>query len=83
MSRFTTDVIASCAFGIDSNSLKNPEADLMRYLRKVYDMSIRKGLAMVTAFFAPSLNKFLRLKYLDDTTSNFFRETVWSTVEYR
>jgi hypothetical protein len=35
------------------------------------------------AFFAPSFQNVFRLKYLDDTTFSFIRETVWSSVEYR
>jgi cytochrome P450 family 6 len=55
MARFTTDVIASCAFGINSNSLKDPDSEFRSYLRNVTDFSVKKGLAMLTAFFAPYL----------------------------
>jgi cytochrome P450 family 6 len=83
MARFTTDVIASCAFGINSNSLKDPDAESCRYLRNVLNLSVRNGLALLTAFFAPYLKSLFRLKVLDDETNNYIRQTVWSTVEYR
>jgi cytochrome P450 family 6 len=83
MDRFTTDVIASCAFGINSNSLKDPDADFGRHTRTVFKFSVKKGMAMLMAFFAPFLKSFLRLKFVDDKTNNYLRKVVWSTVEYR
>jgi cytochrome P450 family 6 len=83
MARFTTDVIASCAFGINSNSLKDPDAEFGKYLRNVTDFSVLKGLAVLTAFFAPNLKSLFRLKFVDEKTTNYLRQTVWSTVEYR
>ncbi|XP_021925292.1 cytochrome P450 6j1-like [Zootermopsis nevadensis] len=83
MAKFTTDVIASCAFGINSNSLKNPDAEFRRYMRNILDFSIRKGLAALTALFAPNLKRILKLKFVDDDTTNYIRKAVWQTVDYR
>jgi cytochrome P450 family 6 len=83
MAKFTTDVIASCAFGIDSNSLKNPDAEFRRYMRKIIAFSITRGLAGITAFFAPNLKRILKLKFVDDITTDYIRKTVWRTVEHR
>jgi cytochrome P450 family 6 len=83
MARFTTDVIASCAFGINGNSMKDPDAEFRRNLRKLFDFSVEKGLAMLTAFFAPYLKSLFRLKFVDDGMNNYLRQIVWSTVEYR
>jgi hypothetical protein len=83
MYRYTTDVIASCAFGINGYSLKDPNSEFRMYVRKILDLSVRKGLAGLTAFTAPTLKKLLKLKFLDDDTTRYIRNTVWSTVEYR
>jgi hypothetical protein len=83
MDRFTTDVIASCAFGINGNSLKDPDSEFGRRTRTVSDFSVQKGLVMIMAFFAPYLNKIFRLKFLDDKTNNYLRQIIWNTVEYR
>lgn len=83
MARFTTDVIASCAFGIDSNSLKDPDAEFRYYLRNIFGPSVVKELSVLMAFFPSSLPKLLRPQYVDRKTSDFIRRTVWSTVEYR
>jgi cytochrome P450 family 6 len=83
MARFTTDVIVSCAFGINSNSLKDPDAEFRRYMRKVFDFTILKGLALLTSFFAPHLKIILNLKFVDDDTADYMRGIVWYTVEHR
>ena len=83
MYRYTTDVIASCAFGINGHSLKDPNAEFRMFLRKIFDFSVRKGLAALTAFTAPQIKNLLNIKFLDDDTTRYLRKTVWSTVEYR
>jgi len=65
------------------NSLKDPDAEFRRYLRTLFDFSVRKGLAVLTAFSAPALTSLFKLKCVDDDTSNYVRRTVWNTVEYR
>jgi len=83
MARFTTDVIASCAFGINSNSLKDPDSEFRRRIRTVFIFSVKKGLAILMAFFAPYLNTVFRLSFMDDKTNNYVRQIVWNAVEYR
>jgi cytochrome P450 family 6 len=83
MDRFTIDVIASCAFGINSNSLKDEDSEFGRHIRTVFNFSVKKGLAILTVLFAPQLQKIFRLKFIDDKTNDYVRQIVWSTVEYR
>jgi cytochrome P450 family 6 len=83
MARFTTDVIASCAFGMNGDSLKDPDAEFGRNLRNVFTFTVQKGLAVMMAFFAPHLNTIFRLKFIGDKTDNYVRQIVWNTVEYR
>ena len=83
MGRFTTDVIASCAFGINSNSLKDPDSEFGRHIRRVFSVSVKKGLAIVFAWFAPYLNNIFRLNFVEDKTNNYVRQSVWNTVDYR
>jgi len=83
MYRYTTDVIASCAFSINGHALKDPQSEFRIYVRNIFDFSVQKGLAVLTAFTAPEIKNLLRIKFLDDDTNRYLRKTVWSTVEYR
>jgi hypothetical protein len=83
MFRYATDVIATCAFGINGNSLKDPDAEFRFLLRKIFDFTVRKELAELMGIFAPAVTSLLKLKFVDDDSTNYFKRMVWSTVEYR
>ena len=83
MYRYTIDVIASCAFGINGHALKDPQSEFGMYVRNLFEFSFTKGLAGLTAFSAPQIKNLLNLKFLEDETTRYLRKTVWSTVEYR
>jgi len=83
MARFTSDVIASCAFGINSNSQKDPDSEFGRHIKTLFTSSVKKGLAMLFASFAAHLNQFFRLNIVEDKTNQYISQSVWNTVEYR
>jgi cytochrome P450 family 6 len=83
IARYTIDVISSCAFGIESNSFTNAEAEFRVYLNKFVEYTSLKSFATLLISFAPKYQSFLKLKILEDATVNFLRKTVWSTVQYR
>jgi cytochrome P450 family 6 len=83
LARFTTDVIASCAFGIQCNCLRNPDAEFRRWGRKMFDSSINQNLRDILYFMVPSLAVALKININPPDISNFFMKVVEETVEYR
>lgn len=83
MARFGTDVIASCAFGIQCNCLKNPEAEFRRWGRKLFDPSISQNLRDILYFMVPNLAIALKITVNPPDISKFFIKVVEETVEYR
>ena len=59
------------------------DAEFRRYLRNIFYFSVKRGLAMLTEFFAPYLKALFNLKFVDDKTTNYIRNAVRSAVEYR
>jgi cytochrome P450 family 6 len=83
LARFTTEVLTSCALGINSNSLKEPDSEFVRRIRTIFNFTVQKRLAVLMAFFAPHLNTIFRLNFIDDKTNNYLRQNIWNTVQYR
>ncbi|XP_069702404.1 probable cytochrome P450 6a13 [Periplaneta americana] len=83
LARFTTDVIASCAFGIQCNCLKNPDAEFRQWGRKIFSPSFRMTVFRIVNFFSSPLARKLGLSFTPSDVSNYFRKMVNETVEYR
>ncbi|CAD7079489.1 unnamed protein product [Hermetia illucens] len=83
LARFTTDVIGSCAFGIECNSLKDPNSAFRYYGRKIFeDAPIGAG-TLLLAFQYPDLAKKLHITLTRKEVINFFMNTVRETIDYR
>ncbi|KAI7815460.1 cytochrome p450 [Rhyzopertha dominica] len=80
---FTTDVIGSCAFGLECNSFKENDSEFRKYGRKVFTVNLRKMAKIMFAFSFPNLAKKLSISLTDDDVSAFFMKAVKDTVEYR
>ncbi|CAD7078987.1 unnamed protein product [Hermetia illucens] len=83
LARFTTDVIGTCAFGIECNSLKDPNTEFRKVGRTAFEKT-RHGLfgrAFLGQF--PRLSRKLGLKTTRDDVSDFFMKVVRETVEFR
>lgn len=80
--RYSIDVIGSCAFGIQCNSFKSPEAEFVQMAYEVTQPSIFfKFIELFQVYF-----KFLKLFNfvpIDRKSVKFFTEVVEKTVNYR
>ena len=83
LARYSTDVIASCAFGIQCNCLKNPDAEFREWGRKVFEPSVRNSIITFMTMTVPRLLSVLNLGILDPKISKFFLNMVEETVNYR
>ena len=86
LARFTTDVIGSCAFGIDCNSLNDPETEFRVMGKKVFEIPSRKFINFLKFPFMLSfkdLSRKIGLKSTNEDVSRFFLKVVKDTLEYR
>ncbi|XP_058979710.1 probable cytochrome P450 6a14 [Musca domestica] len=81
--RFTTDVIGTCAFGIDCCSLKNPKAEFRQRGRAIFSERRYHPLIQQFMFSNPKLARRLRMKFFPDHITKFFLNVIKETVEYR
>ncbi|XP_035433105.2 cytochrome P450 9e2 [Spodoptera frugiperda] len=82
MRRYTSDVIATAAFGLKVNSLKDRDNEFYRVGSSLFEFTLTQRLLMFSTLL-PSLSKKLGTRLFPETTYNFFRTIVSSTLEYR
>lgn len=81
--RYTTDVIGEVAFGIECNSLKDPQAIFRRMGRNIVEKPRHSLLVQAFMFTDPERARQLRLKNFPDDVTEFFMGVVRETVAYR
>ncbi|KAI2474278.1 hypothetical protein C4B38_000346 [Diabrotica virgifera virgifera] len=84
VARFTTDVIASVGFGLECNSLKNPNEEFRHKGRKIFDLSAIERFKETLLFILPiKVVNFLNLKQFPNDVNHFFLNVIEKTVNYR
>ncbi|KAF2879301.1 hypothetical protein ILUMI_26856 [Ignelater luminosus] len=81
--KYTTDVIATCAFGIKSHSFQHKDAEFRVIGRKMFEFNLRNAFCQSCYFMAPSLVKSLKFSFFDRSIYKFTREVFWATLEER
>jgi cytochrome P450 family 6 len=83
LARYSTDIISSCAFGIQCNCLKNPDAEFRQWGRKLFQSSFKTPIIGIVRTVLPSVVGVLKLRALDHNVSKYFQKMVQETVDYR
>jgi cytochrome P450 family 6 len=83
LARFTTDIIASCAFGIQCNCLNNPDAEFRLWGRRIFSPTLRMNIFRFANLLMPSLIRLFGLSFIPADVSNYFMKMVAETVEFR
>lgn len=82
--RYTTDVIATSGFGVQTNSLRDKDNEFLRAGRNVIDFSSLKSTVKIFILHAfPRLAKALNLQYIEKSVRDFFIPVVFDTMETR
>lgn len=83
LARFTTDVIGTCAFGIECNSLLDQDAIFRRMGKKTLTERRHSGPVVLFMLAFSRIARLFRMKLLPDDVTTFFLRIVRETVEYR
>ncbi|KAK4873069.1 hypothetical protein RN001_015098 [Aquatica leii] len=82
-SRLAIDVIASCAFGIEVDSLKNPNSEIKKNVAEYFQISTRNAITLLLAVLNPKILGFFKIKVTSKNVSDFFMNLMETTVNYR
>ncbi|XP_075217745.1 putative cytochrome P450 6a23 [Lycorma delicatula] len=81
--RFTIDIIGSCAFGLDIDSLNDPDNEFYRISKGIFGLSIKMYIRNALNSIIPGITKTLGLKLTPKDREEFFFRIVRETVDYR
>ncbi|XP_049535736.1 probable cytochrome P450 6a14 [Anopheles darlingi] len=83
LGRFTTDVIGTCAFGIECNTLKNPDSDFRKYGNKAFEVDAVRLMKIFFAASYPRIGRKLGVAITDYGVTKFFMNIVDETINFR
>jgi cytochrome P450 family 6 len=76
-------VIGSCAFGIECNSLEDPNAEFRRLSKKAFDEPKYSRTIIELILMFKDLARKFRITTTPSDTADFFMNAVKQTVEYK
>ncbi|XP_014481508.1 PREDICTED: cytochrome P450 6k1-like isoform X2 [Dinoponera quadriceps] len=79
----TTDMICSTAFGLNVNSVQNPECVLRKNGKAMFDYDIYRGFEMFQIFFYPNLSRLFSTNFFSEKGASILRDMFWDTMNYR
>lgn len=81
--RYATNVIASVAFGLETNCIDDPDTPFRRYGRKFFDVNIKNGIRFFGMFICPQLLRISKMRLIDKDVEDFMINVVEQTLELR
>jgi cytochrome P450 family 6 len=81
---YTTDVVGSCAFGIKSGSLTDPN-NIFRNMGRnmLLPESFRRQMEIMIAFSLPTIAKIFKIKLVSQSVEDFFKDLILKAFAYR
>ncbi|CAH1395678.1 unnamed protein product [Nezara viridula] len=83
LARCTTDVISSCAYGIEPHCLKNPDSELRKAGRDFFDPDKINMLITILRFSIPRLLLWFKVKTVSTKINDFFLATTNKILHLR
>lgn len=81
--KYTCDVVSSCAFGIDAQSFKTENPEIMTMGKKILQPSLRFTIIFLLMTISTKLTKFLRLGFVTKDVESFFIKIMEDAIKYR
>ncbi|EDV98208.1 probable cytochrome P450 6g2 [Drosophila grimshawi] len=73
---YTTDVIATVAYGVQANSFTQPNSEFRRHGRAIFEFSWKRAAEFTLVFFLPQLVPYLGFKVVPAEPTAFMRKTI-------
>lgn len=80
---FTTDIIGSCAFGLECKSFAEEDADFRKYGRKIFTPTINGMLKTILVTAYPNLARKINISNQNQDVTDFFLDVVKNNYSFR
>jgi cytochrome P450 family 6 len=81
--RFTIDIVSSCAFGMEANTMNYEHPQLVKVFRQVFGEEGNGAVRGLVLSVFPNLAKLIRLRMFPKTVQDYFDDIVGSSISYR
>lgn len=82
--RYTTDVIATCAFGLKINSFEDENNEFYLNGKILFNFTgFKQAAKFIFTYMMPALARMLDISYADSRVSKIFKHTILNTMEVR
>lgn len=84
LENYATEVISSCAFGLNSRSFENEEDGFKKAGKKIFDWDDKlRAFSLMSHFLMPRLARLLKLRFVDPTSAKFLKGVFFKTLTER
>lgn len=80
---FSTDVIGTCAFGLQMNAIDDKSSEFRKHGKIVFMPNIMVMIRELSSLISPTFRKMLKIRDIPKDTVQFFIEVFTSTMKYR
>ncbi|CAH0397753.1 unnamed protein product [Chilo suppressalis] len=81
--RYANDVIASCAFGLKVDSMMDEDNEFYKMGKFVTNFTTLMLVKVLFFIYTPAIMRILKIKFLPENTSNFFKGLILKTMKDR
>lgn len=81
--KYTTDLIGTTAYGLQVNSLNNPDAEFRKCGREIFEFNFYRSIELTSMFFSPQMVKPLGFQFFTKKSAKFLRHAFWDTIKER
>ena len=79
--KYTTDVTASCTFGINANSFTEERSKFSEHSTNIFDFGFKFMLGLLPG--GHQILRMMNMSAMDETKTAFFYEAIMTTLKYR
>ncbi|KAI2474280.1 hypothetical protein C4B38_000348 [Diabrotica virgifera virgifera] len=80
---FSTEMVARCFFATDPRCFETKVSEFRQRVHRIFEFGVRNGVIQSFYFFKPSLVKFFKLNFVQNSAMKYFEKVFLKAMEYR